>query len=655
VSVQPAHDRLQYLLSEQAVPVWNGIDYIEIASPDQTQLRVHFLNATPLHGTLSATPSVTICGGETIGSVAVLPFDEATAWSADDAGRPVLSIAVAAPGDFSIYTLTVYSTALDPYFDAVPFTFKAGCPSQLDCRTPAAACPTPASESVPINYLAKDFTSFTQALSDFSALRYPLWVERSEADVGVMLIEALSAIADELSYQQDRVAGEATLPTATQRLSLVRHARLVDYEPTPALAATTVIQLDVAASVTALRTGLRVSALGADGRSIPFELGASLADPATGELEASCYAVDPRWNAGPAGDRNLVPYWWDNERQCLPPGSTRLWLIGQGYGLGPGQQLLVDTAGVTSADPPVRELVLIGQVAETVDPVYYVPLTRVDLQAPTSVEHDLTRTHYAGNLLPAVQGERTSEAFTIPPGPDSRTVVVRTAANWTLDNPRPDYRFSLAQAAISWLPSAATAYVPALAPPPDLFLQPGTSGGSLAGATYAYQVTAVSDNGETTALPAQSVAVTGPTGSVTLTWTRVSATATYNVYGRSAGSIGKLAMVGPFGAGEQPMYTDTGLATPDPAITPPPANASAGSTDYAPDPDVNSHVAADPQIALVASNPPAIWSWQRWLLGSGPGDTVFTLTPERYGAVAADGGRTWLDYQGEIRASRRPR
>ena len=63
----------------------------------------------------------------------------------------------------------------------------------------------------PIDYLAKDFLSFRQALLDFSALRYPEWQERSEADFGVMFLEALSALADDLSYTQDRVAAEATL------------------------------------------------------------------------------------------------------------------------------------------------------------------------------------------------------------------------------------------------------------------------------------------------------------------------------------------------------------------------------------------------------------------------------------------------------------
>ena len=86
----------------------------------------------------------------------------------------------------------------------------------------------------PIEYLAKDFLSFRQALLDFSTLRYPAWQERSEADFGMMFLEALSAVADDLSYTQDRIAAEATLLTATQRRSVIRHARLVDYEATPA-------------------------------------------------------------------------------------------------------------------------------------------------------------------------------------------------------------------------------------------------------------------------------------------------------------------------------------------------------------------------------------------------------------------------------------
>ena len=358
----PAYDRLQALLADPPPP-FNGIDYVEIASDDETQLRVHFLNDVAVAGSLDPALPVTICGGETIGSVAVLPFDEGTAWSADDEGRWILALAVAAPGDFSPYTLTIRSDKLDPYFDSARFSFKVGCKSDFDCAEPAPACEPPDGPQVPIDYLAKDFTSFKQALSDFSRLRYPLWVERSEADVGVMLMEALSAVADELSYVQDRVRAEATLETATQRVSLVRHARLVDYEPSPAIAATTQLQLDVADGVASIDAGLRCVALAPNGERIPFEVGERLADPDTGEPESKSYPVDHRWNSG------LLAYWWDSSRQCLPAGSTRFWLVGTGIGLTAGQTLLIDTAGPTSADPPIRELVTIAAVAETSDPV----------------------------------------------------------------------------------------------------------------------------------------------------------------------------------------------------------------------------------------------------------------------------------------------
>ncbi len=463
MSVQPARDRLQYLLAGEPPPTFNGIDYVEIASPDQTQLRVHFLNTVAVKGTLEPTLPVTICGGETIGSVAVLPIDETTAWTSDEEGRPVLALAVAAPGDFSIYALTIRSIALDPYFDSVPFSFKASCPTDFDCLVPPADCDPLDDVLVPIDYLAKDFASFNRALSDFSRSRYPLWVERSEADVGVMLMEILSAIADELSYLQDRVAAEATLQTATQRVSLVRHARLVDYEPSPAIAATAQLQIDVTPGVTAIASGLRCSALGPNGEHVPFEVGERLADPETGAPVAVDYPVDARWNAGPASGRLLLPYWWDASRACLPAGSTRFWVIGTGLGFEVGNQLLIDTAGPTSADAPVRELVTIAAVAETEDPVFGVPLTRIDLAAPTAAEHDLERTHFAGNLVPAVQGARATETFAIPdpsvppPPPGAHAplpVVVRVGANWTCDDPRPDYRFTVAAAQLSWLPVA---------------------------------------------------------------------------------------------------------------------------------------------------------------------------------------------------------
>ena len=57
----------------------------------------------------------------------------------------------------------------------------------------------------------------------------PSWGGTSEADIGVALAELIAYVGDQLSYQQDAVATEAYLETARSRISLRRHARLVDY------------------------------------------------------------------------------------------------------------------------------------------------------------------------------------------------------------------------------------------------------------------------------------------------------------------------------------------------------------------------------------------------------------------------------------------
>jgi hypothetical protein len=642
MSVDPAHDRLANLLSGQGTPDWNGIDYVEVAGADGTELRVHFLNTVSVRGTFSATPPVVICGGQVPGSLDVVPIDESTAWSADPAGRPVLSVSIAGPGDSSTYTLTVHSTVLDPYFDTVAFTFPSDAAGAVDCRPQAGPSAPPPSADVTVSYLAKDYAGFKQALLDFSALHYPRWVERSEADLGIMLAEALSAIADELSYLQDRVAAEATLGTATQRLSLLRHARLVDYDASPALAATTTLQFEVAPGTTSLTTGLRCSAAGPDGQRVPFEVGAALADPASGRRVSASYVVDPRWNAGPASDRNLQPYWWDISRQQLPAGSQRLWLMGHGHGFSPGQQLLLDTSAAESPDPPIREIVTIDAAAETSDGVFDVALTRIDLRSPTRVDHDLARTHLAGNLLPAAHGLRVTESFAVP-----RDVVVRAAANATPDDARPEYRYTLQAEQISWLPRQSTAYLPALAPPSSVALTSSGTGGTLSPGTYAYQVTAVNANGETTALPAVEVEATEPGSSVRVTWQPVQATATYNVYGRVPGSLGKLAGVGPFAAQAPLEYIDTGASTPAASRPPPSSNTTAGPGSAGGDGDLGREFGAVPQLALASAPGAEPWRWERWLLAAGPADAVFTLTPERYVAVGARAAGAWFDYDGD--------
>src|SRR5262249_17480985 len=148
----------------------------------------------------------------------------------------LVRVKVDKPGDFSLYTLRIVKDpfhldppdGFDPQLSAVDFSFKVECPSDFDCRT-KRVCPVEPLVAPEINYLAKDYASFRRLMLDRMTALMPQWRERNPADVGVALIELLAYVADHLSYQQDATATEAYLSTARRRVSVRRHARLVDY------------------------------------------------------------------------------------------------------------------------------------------------------------------------------------------------------------------------------------------------------------------------------------------------------------------------------------------------------------------------------------------------------------------------------------------
>ena len=436
-------DRREKLLVSSTL---NGIDFVEVASADQRTLRVHFLNHVDVSGSVT-NPQIT--GGETIRTVTVNPINDATDWSVDAEGKRILQLTVVAAGDFSIYTLGLTSTLLDDFFSESEFSFKATCPSDLDCEPIVPPCPVPVGNPPPIDYLAKDFLSFRKALLDFSALRYPEWQERSEADFGMMFLEALAGLADDLSYTQDRVAAEAALDTATQRRSIVRLARLVDYEPRPAVAATVMLQFNVSAGPS-IPVGLQVSGLSPEGTLIAFETGISMTDTTT-------YTVSPKWNAP------LQPYYFDDSQLCLQAGSTEMWILGHGFGFQNGQALLIDTQAPVPADPPIREVVHITSAKEELDRLFLdgssnpTQITHISWDGKEALHssHYLARTTLAGNLAPATQGKRLSESFAIdtPPAgnPNTLLAVVRTGMNSTPDSFSPMYLHTLNSTPLAWL------------------------------------------------------------------------------------------------------------------------------------------------------------------------------------------------------------
>ena len=87
------------------------------------------------------------------------------------------------------------------------------------------------------------------------SLLAPQWTERAAADVGTTLVEMLAYVADELSYRQDAVATEAYLEHRPSRVSLRRHARLVDYRVHDGCNARAWVQVAVGVAVVVLPAG----------------------------------------------------------------------------------------------------------------------------------------------------------------------------------------------------------------------------------------------------------------------------------------------------------------------------------------------------------------------------------------------------------------
>jgi Baseplate J-like protein len=215
-------------------PDLNGIDFVEI-SDDQLTLRVYFLAKAP--DPISKN-NVVISGGRRVTGIKVTHIDVCRT-----AGKDLddcLKITVDKPGDFSDYTLRFVETdkrgrptdrplrGFDPRFADIIFSFKIGCKSDLDCL-PVHVCQPRQLPQPEISYLAKDYSSFRQIILDRLSLIMPDWRERHVPDLGIALVEVLAYAGDHLSYYQDAVATEAYLDTARQRISVRRHARLVDY------------------------------------------------------------------------------------------------------------------------------------------------------------------------------------------------------------------------------------------------------------------------------------------------------------------------------------------------------------------------------------------------------------------------------------------
>jgi hypothetical protein len=448
----------------------NGIDYLQVIDGElpatdplrQRTLLVHMLK--PIPAPLSSD-NVQVIGGERVRDIDVewaapatplpsplgAPEEAATAavvGALTDADH-VLVVRTDVTGDFSTYTLRVVASPVDdappPGFDAqlveVDFSFKVECPSDFDCAQPVH-CPCPVVPAPDIDYLAKDYASFRRLLLDRVARLVPAWRQDSVADFGIALVELLAYAGDQLSYQQDATATEAYLGTARRRVSLRRHAVMVDYPMHDGCNARAWLQLQVGPAHFVLRlAGTQFLTRCPDA---PPSLARDSQELAAA-LQTAPLVFEPLLEAryAPSYERTLHAahnemrfYTWSDDRCCLATGATHATLHGHFPDLQVGDALLLEervgprTGKAGDADRAHRHVVRLTRIAPTApatltDPVTGEPITEIDwarddalpfalcISAVTDEAHGLQHIDdisvARGNLILVDHGERIAD------------------------------------------------------------------------------------------------------------------------------------------------------------------------------------------------------------------------------------------------------
>ena len=240
------------------------------------------------------------------------------------AGQPdTLRLTLEPVGDYSTYTLSTavgslvapgdtLPRAMDPLFNALPFKFRPGC-FNLSCA-PEKSGPPPADIAPAIDYLARDYDSFRHVLMSAMAARVRGWAPTSEADLDQVLIDLIAARGDELADAHDRVMAERAIATARKRVSLARHARLVDYHVHQGQQATATLVVEALAGPPSdLPAAPDIAWTVCNGKSWD-------ADDA---VVFATFADRPRWRRRVFPELNrLRLYGWGGTVTALPKGAT---------------------------------------------------------------------------------------------------------------------------------------------------------------------------------------------------------------------------------------------------------------------------------------------------------------------------------------------
>jgi hypothetical protein len=375
----------------------NGLDYLEVEiSAGQPTLHVYFLGKAPQP---LSEKNILILGGRRVRNIHAVRIELCRVEEKEQ--DDCLTIFLDRAGDFSTYTLCLVEVdadgrliedgtwqgrpryrplkGFDPRYACLDFSFQAGCSSDLDCQS-GAVCPPAPRPAPEINYLAKDYASFRRLILDRLALIIPDWTERHIPDLGVALVDVLAYAGDYLSYYQDAVATEAYLNTARLRVSVRRHARLVDYnlhEGCNARAWVFVWADDPVLNLPAENFCFAATPQALPAESQPRTV--SVLDQYPPDFfvvfEPVVAASSQTFSFTP-GHNELNFYTWGDVQCCLPRGATSATLAGPiDPPLQPGDFLLFEevrgplTNFPADADPAHRHVVRLSEVREDRDPL----------------------------------------------------------------------------------------------------------------------------------------------------------------------------------------------------------------------------------------------------------------------------------------------
>jgi baseplate J-like protein len=425
----------------------NGIDFLEVLDHEapagidpQRTLVIRLLK--PIDA-ISAS-NVALSGGERL-AVGVVwaaravdtmpdatPADMAFMASFGTEGDRVLIVRTDSFGDYSTYRLRIVTSPVDatpppnvdPALSSVLFSFKVECPSPFDC-VDDPRCPVHGASGTPIDYLVKDYDGFRRLMLDRMTASLPEWRDRNPADIGVALIELLASVADEISYAQDAVGTEAHLPTARERVSVRRHARLLDYLVGEGCNARAWIAVEVAPTGDGeiLPVGTPILSRAADWTASTIVDPNDLDDLIAKERPTVFELVSPV--VLQSAHNRIEMHTWSDAECCLPAGSTSATLRrAPGFALKAGdvvileEEIGVDTGLPADADPSRRHAVVLTRVTTNIaanpmaDPLDGTPIAEIEWSADDALPFPLR----VSASVPADAGGRVVRPVTVVRG-----------------------------------------------------------------------------------------------------------------------------------------------------------------------------------------------------------------------------------------------